>query len=112
LAAPTDVPTAAAAPITASTVPPAATTVPTPAARAAPGTRTGTIVSADQKPVFLRHDPTTKAKAVASMPVGASVEIKSTVVGTAVNPGENHWYRVMYGNIDGYVYSQFVQVGG
>jgi hypothetical protein len=110
ITAPTDVPAAVAAAIT--TTAPAATAAPTPATRPSPGTRTGTIVSADQKPVFLRHDPSTKSKAVASMPVGATVEIKSTVVGTTVNPGDNHWYRVTYGSIDGYVYSQFVQVGG
>jgi hypothetical protein len=109
---PTDIPTAVAASA------PAVTTASNPSASARPastpagGIKTGVIVSSDQKPVFLRHDPSTKAKAIASMPVGATVEIKSTVVGTAVNPGENHWYKVSYSGTDGYVYSQFVQVGG
>jgi hypothetical protein len=112
IAIPTDVPTTVVNPA------PAVTTANGPAPNARPASttaasaKTGVIVSSDQKPVFLRHDPTTKAKAVASMPVGATVEIKSTVVGQTVNPGENHWYRVSYSGTDGYVYSQFVQVGG
>ncbi len=88
-----------------------ATPAPPPAAPA-PGAHTGVIRSTDQKPVFLRHDPSTKAKAIASMPYGATVEIKGTVQGTAVDPGETHWYRVTYSGIDGFVYSKFVQVGG
>jgi hypothetical protein len=111
-AIPTDV--AVAAPDTGAQAPaqPAATASAGVATAAATGAHTGIIRSTDQKPVFLRKDPSTKGKAVASMPYGATVTIKNTVQGTAVDAGNSKWYQVVYGGIPGYVYSSLVQVGG
>lgn len=105
---PAGVPTAAAAVAAGAAAPAVAIATPASVGNA----HTGVVRTPDQKPVFLRHDTSVKSKAVASMPFGATVEIKATVQGTAVDAGDTRWYHVVYGGTDGYVYAKFVQVGG
>jgi hypothetical protein len=83
----------------------------TPAVVASSG-KTGVIKTENRIPVYLRKDPTTKGAVVAVVPSGATVEIKGVVTGLAVDPAENHWYKVAFGGKSGYIYSKYVQAGG
>jgi hypothetical protein len=74
--------------------------------------KTGVIKTANRIPVYLRKDPNSKSAVVAVVPSGSSVDIKGVVTGEAVDPAENHWYKIGVNGKAGYIYSKYVQAGG
>ena len=63
--------------------------------------------------VMLRKTPATSGDEIVLMPSGAKVEvIEKTNQQDSFDGNTNYWYRVKYGNIQGYCFGGFTSVGG